>query len=211
VAGDPDEEVDGLDLSYLSDKRDLMAQAAATLIGFGRSTVAGWAEADPPLPHDARDGRPNKLFSERDVAKYALSLAPHRTRVRSRLIEVIASRRAITVATEGDVPADSPVGGPNPVSTDDDPSQGAVRPKSARPEAGEASTTSDQSEVSRLTAEVIRLEEVVARLQNLLQEKHESTHRQEAEWLALLRMHSSPLTAEQLDGIATVRPETDDK
>ncbi len=182
---DPDVDDLAAAIAKLGTARVLDCNEAADVTGVSRSLVDSWCRAKPGVPHDARPGRrPAFLLSELDVVQYALD----QPNSRKKAMQTLRARRADWDRLPGRASR----------GVREVPLKAAAAP-GEEPSAEAASDT--PGEVARLRTEVVRLQEQVAHLANLVEELEASDGRKTAMWLSALRTSNVPGTAAALDGL----------
>lgn len=187
-------------LDSLGTARVLTVEKAADVLRLSPSAIRSWCgDEAAPVPHDHRPGkRPSRLLSETDLFRFVLN----RPSVRDHALA------ALRVRARQDPP---PAGTPRPGSTtnapalppadEPDPPRAPAR-STGRRSAAQTRDAQDEQESGRLRGEVVRLQEQVAHLSQLVEELEASNARKSALWLAALRATSVPSNAQSLDGLA---------
>jgi hypothetical protein len=182
-------EADAALLAGLSTDRVMDCAEAAALVGVSRSTVAAWCREDPQLPHEARPGRrPAQQLSAREVAARALREPTTR---RKALAALTARAPGAHYDFAPPPQADArvlPLPAPQP------------RERPVTDVAGPVGADGPR-EVDRLRGEVVRLQEQLAHLSDLVEELQASDTRKTSMWLAAVRSSGTPTNAAALDGL----------
>jgi hypothetical protein len=192
-------------LDSLGTARVLTVSKAAAVLRLSPSAVRSWCvDETPPVPHDHRPGkRPSRLMSEADLFRYVLD----RPSVRDNALAVLRGRVRHDLPPPFGTPPRGSAANPTPLPPADEPdAHGRSAGPTPRRSAAQAGQTQDEHEAGRLRGEVVRLQEQVAHLTQLIEELEASNGRKSALWVAALRATTVPANAQALDGLAPPPP-----
>lgn len=187
-------------LESLGTARVLTVRKAADVLRLSPSAIRSWCvDEAAPVPHDHRPRkRPSRLLSEADLFRYVLD----RPSVRDHALAALRARARQDPPPSGTPRPGSATNAPAlPPADEPDPPRPSTR-SIGRRSAAQARDAQDEQEAGRLRGEVVRLQEQVVHLAQLVEELEASNGRKSALWLAALRATSVPANAQSLDGLA---------